>query len=77
MWTRDPTTGEFTVNFPKDAELEYFTLKLQFDPTKREFVILDPKIAEGTRPMHFVPVAIPEEVQEGLKKFDGTMKSLK
>ena len=74
-WKRDPQTEEFTITFPKDAELEFYEFKLRFDPIKREFTILDPKIAEGTRPMHLTPIAIPHKVRTMLKRFDGTWKS--
>lgn len=44
-WTRDPQTEEFTITFPKDVELDFYDFKLRFDPAKREFTILDPRIA--------------------------------
>ncbi len=74
-WKRDPKTEEFTITFPSDAELEFRVFKVRFDPVKREFTILDPKIAEGTRPMHFTPAAIPPKFRNMLKNFNGTMKS--
>jgi hypothetical protein len=74
-WTRDPQKNEFTITFPKDAALEFYTFQLRFDPTKRDFTILDPKIAEGTRPMHYTPTVIPDKVREMLKRFNGSMKS--
>lgn len=74
-WTRNPHTEEFTIIFPRDAELEFYTFKLRFDSVKRAFTILDPKIAEGTRPMHFVPVEIPDKVRKMLERFDGSIRS--
>ena len=75
MWKRDSKTDEFTITFPADAALEFQVFKLRFETAKREFTILDPKIAERSPPLHFIPAAIPDKIRKMLTRFDGTMKS--
>ena len=76
LWKRDPQTDEFTLTFPTgNPDYAHPPLKLRFDAAKREFMLLDPKIAEGTRPMHLVSTEIPAAVRARLKRFDGTIKS--
>lgn len=75
LWKRDPATEEFTITFPKEVSLSFYEFKLRFEPSKRTFTILDPKIAEGSPPLHHISVEIPDKVYKMLKNFDGTMKS--
>lgn len=76
LWTHDPKSNEVTVTLPPDAELETYSFRLRFDPAKEEFTILDEKLAEGSKPLHRIRAEIPTTIIDGLKKFDGTLKSL-
>lgn len=77
LWTHDPKTHVVTVTLPPDAPLEVYTFKLRFDPAEEVLTILDQKLAEGSKPLHRVRGEIPVKVVEMLKKFDGTMKSIR
>jgi hypothetical protein len=75
LWKRNEATNEFTLTGPVGVNHAIESFVVRFDPAKREFIILDPKRAEGSRPLHHVTDEIPQRVRDGIKDFDGTSKS--
>lgn len=72
LWKHNPDTNEITLTGP--LRENRMTFVVRFDPAKREFTIMDPKYAEGSRPLRHITDDIPQQVRDGLKNYKGFVK---
>ena len=75
LWKRNEAANEFTLTGPLGTNQTTESFIVRFDTTKREFIILDPRRAEGSRPLHHVSDEIPQRIRDAIKNFGGTIKA--
>lgn len=68
-WKYGPGTNEITLTGPIGANQKAGSFIARFDPAKREFRILDPSGAAGSRPLVHVSDEIPQRFRAAIKGF--------